>query len=71
MSPTDRSCLPMGIRGQRGDPEEQLEYLIRLHPIGRIGEPEEVADAAVWLCSDEASFVTGHAMHVDGALLAQ
>ena len=59
------------IRGKRGDPKEQLEYLIKLHPIGRIGEPEEVANAAVWLCSDEASFVTGHSLQVDGALLAQ
>lgn len=59
------------IRAARGDPDEQLEALIKVHPIGRIGEPEEVADAAVWLCSDEASFVTGHSLHVDGALLAQ
>ncbi|TDJ33967.1 MAG: SDR family oxidoreductase [Gammaproteobacteria bacterium] len=59
------------IRAMRGDPDEQLQHLIKVHPIGRIGEPEEVADAAVWLCSDEASFVTGHAMPVDGALLAQ
>lgn len=41
------------------------------HPIGRIAEPEEIAEAIVWLCSDAASFVTGHALAVDGGLLAK
>ena len=41
------------------------------HPIGRIGEPPEVAEAVVWLCSDAASFVTGHSLLVDGGLTAQ
>jgi NAD(P)-dependent dehydrogenase (short-subunit alcohol dehydrogenase family) len=47
---------------------EQLEAA---HPIGRIGRPEEVADAVVWLCSDAASFITGHALPVDGGFTAQ
>jgi NAD(P)-dependent dehydrogenase (short-subunit alcohol dehydrogenase family) len=38
-------------------------------PMGRMGEPEEVAAAAVWLCSDEASYITGHALPVDGGLV--
>ncbi len=41
-----------------------------LHPMGRMGRPEEVAAAVVWLCSDAASFVTGHALAVDGGLVA-
>ena len=40
-------------------------------PLGRIGNPEEVANAVVWLCSDEASFVTGCIMAVDGGYIAQ
>ena len=41
-----------------------------LHPIGRIREAEEVAAVVPWLCSDAASFVTGHAHVVDGGFLA-
>jgi len=40
--------------------------LIALHPIGRIGTADEVANAVLWLCSDDASFVLGHALSVDG-----
>ena len=36
------------------------------HPIGRMGEEKEVADAVLWLCSDEASFVIGHGLSIDG-----
>jgi NAD(P)-dependent dehydrogenase (short-subunit alcohol dehydrogenase family) len=40
-------------------------------PLGRLGTPQEVAEAVVWLCSDAASYVTGHTLLVDGALTAQ
>jgi NAD(P)-dependent dehydrogenase (short-subunit alcohol dehydrogenase family) len=40
--------------------------LSTLHPIGRIGQVDEVADAVLWLCSGRASFVTGHSLVVDG-----
>lgn len=42
-----------------------------MHPIGRIGEPEEVAEVVLWLCSDKASFVTGTATCVDGGFTIQ
>lgn len=45
-------------------------YLLGTHPVGRIGQPEEVANAVVWLCSDEASFVTGVAFPIDGGTVA-
>lgn len=47
------------------------EDLNALHPIGRIGEVDEVASAVLWLCSDKASFVTGTSLCVDGAMTAQ
>ena len=47
------------------------ERIIARHPIGRLGAPEEIAETVVWLCSDAASFVTGHAMAVDGGFVAQ
>lgn len=47
--------------------EQHLEpQLIALHPIGRIGTADEVANGVMWLCSDAASFVIGHALSVDG-----
>jgi NAD(P)-dependent dehydrogenase (short-subunit alcohol dehydrogenase family) len=39
--------------------------------MGRVGNPEEIAEAVVWLCSNAASFVTGHTMTVDGGMVAQ
>ena len=42
-----------------------------LHPVGRMGTPAEVAEAVLWLCSDAASFMTGHTMTVDGGYVAQ
>lgn len=51
--------------------EEARSEDIALHPLGRIGEPEEVAEAVVWLCSDQASFVTGHSLAVDGGYAIQ
>ena len=45
--------------------------IIGMEPVGRMGTSEEVAQTVAWLCSDAASFVTGHAMAVDGGILAQ
>jgi NAD(P)-dependent dehydrogenase (short-subunit alcohol dehydrogenase family) len=47
------------------------DYLISLHPIGRLGETEEVAELVIWLSSDKASFVTGGYYEVDGGYLAR
>jgi NAD(P)-dependent dehydrogenase (short-subunit alcohol dehydrogenase family) len=51
--------------------ETLRDTLLALEPMGRIGTPDEVANAVVWLCSDGASFVTGHALAVDGGYAAQ
>jgi len=60
---------PMLARVSNADPA-LLGALIAAEPIGRMGKPSEIGEAAVWLCSDHASFVTGHAMSVDGGLVA-
>ncbi len=60
---------PMQMLIER-QPEMEPE-LISKEPMGRWGDPKEIAEAAVWLCSDAASFVTGHAMSVDGGSVVQ
>ena len=47
------------------------ERVASRHPMGRLGEPEEIAQAVLWLSSDKAAFVTGHNMPVDGGYMAQ
>jgi NAD(P)-dependent dehydrogenase (short-subunit alcohol dehydrogenase family) len=49
-----------------GGTQEGRERVIAQEPIGRMGKPEEIAAAVVWLCSDEAAFVVGHALVIDG-----
>jgi len=50
---------------------EAMELMLAGCPMGRMARPEEVAECAVWLCSDRASFVTGHGLVVDGGIVAQ
>ena len=49
----------------------QKEKITGRHPMSRLGNPEEIAESVVWLCSDAASFVTGHTMTVAGGYVAQ
>jgi NAD(P)-dependent dehydrogenase (short-subunit alcohol dehydrogenase family) len=49
-----------------GDTPEGRKAVIAQEPIGRMGTPEEIAEAVLWLCSDASSFVVGHAMVIDG-----
>ena len=61
---------PMIERFTQDDPERR-EQLETMHPLGRMGTPEEVAETIRWLCSDAASYVTGHIMPVDGGFTAR
>ena len=54
-----------------GNSPQMGEALVASEPIGRVGQPQEIAESVVWLCSESASFVTGHAMSVDGGFVAQ
>jgi NAD(P)-dependent dehydrogenase (short-subunit alcohol dehydrogenase family) len=58
----DRSSDEMGA--------ETIERIVQAKPLRRMGDPEEVAAAAVWLCSADSSFVTGHPLVIDGGYLA-
>jgi NAD(P)-dependent dehydrogenase (short-subunit alcohol dehydrogenase family) len=50
---------------------EAMDMMLAGCPMGRMALPEEIAECAVWLCSDRASFVTGHGLVVDGGIVAQ
>ena len=54
-----------------GGSEKKKNQYAKMHPLGRIAKPEEVANAVVYLCSDGASFITGESLNVDGGYLAQ
>jgi NAD(P)-dependent dehydrogenase (short-subunit alcohol dehydrogenase family) len=63
--PTDTAMLRNALT------PDQLEAFAKTYPMGRLGRPEELASAALFLASDEASFVTGSAMYVDGGQSAE
>jgi len=65
---TTRTPMLEGFMG--GDPQVE-RMMTRAVPLKRLGRPEEIADAVVWLCSDAASFVVGHALAVDGGSVIQ
>ena len=60
------TVTPLVERLSGGDPRTNKSMLSAQEPIGRLGNPEEIAEAVVWLCSDAAAFVSGHALVVDG-----
>jgi NAD(P)-dependent dehydrogenase (short-subunit alcohol dehydrogenase family) len=53
---------------QSPDPEEVVREVNAMHPVGRMGTPEEIASLIVYLCSDAAGFITGQAFRIDGGL---
>ena len=53
------------------DDPDWLRQMLAMEPLGRLGQPEEVARAALFLASDDASFITGVALPVDGGYTAQ
>ncbi len=53
------------------DNPQAREHMIAMHPLGRAGKSEEIANAVVWFCSDEAAFVTGQTLALDGGFTAQ
>ena len=61
---------PMLQAAMGADPQVR-KMILSGQPAGRLGTPEEIAEAAVWLCSERASFVTGHSMLVDGGAVAR
>jgi NAD(P)-dependent dehydrogenase (short-subunit alcohol dehydrogenase family) len=60
---------PMVDRITGEDAETEAQFTA-MEPVGRMGTPEEMAEAALWLCSDAASFVTGHPLVADGGMIA-
>ena len=58
------------LEGFTGGDEAALQGMGKMQPIGRLGTPDEIAEAIVWLCSDAASFVTGVGLPVDGGVMA-
>ena len=62
---------PMIRRFVADSPNHSLEVMADKSPMGRLGSPEEQAAAALWLCSDEASFITGTILSVDGGQVAE
>jgi NAD(P)-dependent dehydrogenase (short-subunit alcohol dehydrogenase family) len=63
---------PMIMQGRRklAENPEALEQAKNYQRMKRMGQPEEVADVILWLCSDQSTFITGHAMPVDGGAFA-
>ncbi|HEY6330524.1 MAG TPA: glucose 1-dehydrogenase [Blastocatellia bacterium] len=70
-TPMLESVFDIASGGDHAVKQATVENVKQLIPQGRIAEPHEAAEAAVWLCSDRASYVTGHSMIVDGGLTSR
>ena len=69
--PTQTPLVDTVLRQQPQRADQIVAAILAREPVGRMGRPEEIAEAVVWLCSEAASFVTGIALAVDGGYVAQ
>ncbi|MFN8619114.1 MAG: glucose 1-dehydrogenase [Chloroflexota bacterium] len=67
----DSEMVRISARAEGGDEEANVQRYGAVHPIGRIGRPEDIANAALFLASERASFITGEHLNVDGGFMAQ
>ncbi len=66
----DTAMIERGATDEAGTETEEIQQLVQQQPMGRMGQPEEVANTVVWLSSTEASFITGNAFPVEGGYMA-
>jgi len=66
----DTPMVRTAIAGTGGDLEDELISTGQAHPLGRIGQTEDIANMVLFLASDKASFITGSYFNVDGGLMA-
>ena len=69
-APTDTPMLTRFLPGMADDPEQAMERFRASVPLGRLAQPEDIANGVVWLASDEARMVTGHTLMLDGGITA-
>jgi NAD(P)-dependent dehydrogenase (short-subunit alcohol dehydrogenase family) len=67
---TRTSMVTGPLAGMRGTQEEAIDRMVSTMPMRRLGEPAEIVDAMLWICSPQNSFMTGQAVAVDGGLSA-
>jgi NAD(P)-dependent dehydrogenase (short-subunit alcohol dehydrogenase family) len=67
----DTQPQKLGYKRAAQDKYSLVESLKLMHPIGRIADPQEIANAVVWSLSDRASFVLGHTLLVDGGVVSR
>ena len=67
----DTPLLAEAIEASAEDPGKMRQHMADIHPIGRMGQPEDIGRAVRFMASDEASFMTGSWVNVDGGLMAK